>query len=276
MEMEMTKLTNEAVIAQIEALVAAAKASLPAQATDEQAREAAIAAGLKGQFYTRARSAAHAAKARCGENAEAGVDFQTYEVADRCFGFILLPMDGENLDERYDDVFGNPLATGAVESFEATEEELAAQQGRPAREPEPVAAGDDDLNIPAFLRRGFETKDEADAKVAEAREFIARDNVQVSKLVDLRSDGAEPATKAKKAPKAVRPDGLKEGSAFAKMVDLVVRPEGVTYQELLDATGWKDCRPMFKKGCETANVEVRTEKIEGTRSVRYFGTYRKG
>ena len=86
--------------------------------------------------------------------------------------------------------------------------------------------------------------------------------------------------KAPKAPKAPverkttdRPDGLRVGSKAALLVDLVTRPEGATYQELLDATGWGECRPRLKEACVKAGLalELRKAETKGEPS-RYFAT----
>lgn len=94
------------------------------------------------------------------------------------------------------------------------------------------------------------------------------------------AEAPAPAPKAPKAPKAPaerkttdRPDGLRVGSKAALLVDLVTRPEGATYQELLDATGWGECRPRLKEACLKAglSLELRKAETKGEPS-RYFAT----
>lgn len=72
----------------------------------------------------------------------------------------------------------------------------------------------------------------------------------------------EPSTRPAKGP---RP-----GSKMALMVELVCRPEGATYQQLLDATEWKQCRPMLKKACAAAGVALRMVR-DGSGPGTYFG-----
>lgn len=91
---------------------------------------------------------------------------------------------------------------------------------------------------------------------------------------------AEPQAEvaAKPAPRSttprktsLRPDGLREGTALALMVDLVLRPGGATMAELLEATGWKQCRPMLVKACQKAGVKLELQR-EGRAPGRYVGT----
>ena len=78
---------------------------------------------------------------------------------------------------------------------------------------------------------------------------------------------AKPLTKA--ATK-LRPDGLREGSAGALLVDTVCRKQGATHAELCEAVGWKQCLPFLIQSAKQAKVTLRKER-EG-REVRYFGT----
>ena len=92
---------------------------------------------------------------------------------------------------------------------------------------------------------------------------------------------AKPQAKPKPAPKAaakkakpvtaLRPDGLREGSAGAKLVDFVCRKQGATNAELCEFIGWKQCLPFLRKSCDQAGVKLRVEKKEGELA-RYFGT----
>ena len=98
-------------------------------------------------------------------------------------------------------------------------------------------------------------------------------DAKAAALASVRAPKAErkAAKKAARSPLGeVRKDGLREGTAAAKMVDLATRKEGVTYQELLDATGWSECRPAFYKACETAGLERRLEKGKDGEPSRYF------
>lgn len=91
---------------------------------------------------------------------------------------------------------------------------------------------------------------------------------------------AKPQAKPKPAPKAaakkakpvtaLRPDGLREGSAGAKLVDFVCRKQGATNSELCEMIGWKQCLPFLRKSCDQAGVKLKTEKVEGQRT-RYYG-----
>ena len=80
----------------------------------------------------------------------------------------------------------------------------------------------------------------------------------------------KPSAKKAKPVTALRPDGLREGSAGAKLVDFVCRKEGATNEELCEMIGWKQCLPFLKKSCEQAGVKLKTEKEPGERT-RYYG-----
>ena len=53
-----------------------------------------------------------------------------------------------------------------------------------------------------------------------------------------------------------RTDGLRTGSKLALMLDLALRPEGVTEPELLAALGWKSCRVTLRRACDRAGAEL--------------------
>jgi hypothetical protein len=47
------------------------------------------------------------------------------------------------------------------------------------------------------------------------------------------------STKTANAKRAAKPNGVRSDSKTAKVVDLLKRANGVTLEELVDATGWK-------------------------------------
>ena len=53
-----------------------------------------------------------------------------------------------------------------------------------------------------------------------------------------------------------RTDGLRTGSKLALMLDLALRPEGVTEPELLAALGWQSCRVTLRRACDRAGAEL--------------------
>jgi hypothetical protein len=77
---------------------------------------------------------------------------------------------------------------------------------------------------------------------------------------------AKPLTKA--ATK-LRPDGLREGSDGALLVDTVCRKAGATHAELCAIVSWKSCLPFLLKSAAQAKVKLRKER-QG-REVRYYG-----
>ena len=58
-----------------------------------------------------------------------------------------------------------------------------------------------------------------------------------------------------------RTDGLRTGSKLALMLDLALRPEGVTEPELLAALGWKSCRVTLRRACDRAGAELTITKV---------------
>jgi len=93
----------------------------------------------------------------------------------------------------------------------------------------------------------------------------------------------KPKRKSKRKPKAtpkakrptkeatkLRPDGLREGSDGALLVDTVCRKAGATHAELCAVVKWKACLPFLLKSAKQAKVHLRKER-EGAQ-VRYFGT----
>jgi len=86
-----------------------------------------------------------------------------------------------------------------------------------------------------------------------------------------RKPKAKPkAKRPTKAATKLRPDGLREGSAGALLVDTVCRKAGATHAELCAVVKWKACLPFMLKSAKQAKVNLRKER-QG-REVRYFGT----
>jgi len=86
-----------------------------------------------------------------------------------------------------------------------------------------------------------------------------------------RKSKRKPKAKPKaKRPTKLRPDGLREGSAGALLVDTVCRKAGATHAELCAIVKWKACLPFLLKSAAQAKVKLRKER-QG-REVRYFGT----
>ena len=86
-----------------------------------------------------------------------------------------------------------------------------------------------------------------------------------------RKSKRKPKAKPKaKRPTKLQPDGLREGSAGALLVDTVCRKAGATHGELCAVVKWKACLPFLLKSAAQAKVKLRKER-QG-REVRYFGT----
>src|SRR5262249_5543226 len=86
-----------------------------------------------------------------------------------------------------------------------------------------------------------------------------------------RKPKAKPkAKRPTKAATKLRPDGLREGSAGALLVDTVCRKAGATHAELCQIVSWKSCLPFMLKMAAKAKVALRKRR-EGAQ-VRYFGS----
>lgn len=131
-----------------------------------------------------------------------------------------------------------------------------------------TAPADDGLDVPPFLRieNRKPLKPEQQKKV---------DEVMAKAKTAAKAKPVHKSAKPKPKPESkLRPDGLREGSSGAKLVDFVCRAKGATNEELCNHIGWKQCLPYLKKSCDQAGVKLRTERKEGELT-RYFGT-RKG
>jgi hypothetical protein len=67
----------------------------------------------------------------------------------------------------------------------------------------------------------------------------ARVGAQGAHVAPRKGKGAKKASPAKKAPKAVKEKGARDGSKAATVLDLLKRAEGATLAELMKATGWQ-------------------------------------
>ena len=132
-------------------------------------------------------------------------------------------------------------------------------------ETETQTAQADDLVIPEAL------------KVANRQPLTAEQQKKVDAAAAKAKASAKskpvhkPTAKKKQGEVKLRPDGLREGSAGAKLVDTVCRAKGATNRELCEAVGWRQCLPFLRKSCDQAGVKLRTEKKEGE-LMRYYGT----
>jgi hypothetical protein len=102
---------------------------------------------------------------------------------------------------------------------------------------------------------------------------------EVKKVKAERKAARKAAPKAAKAAKetgergAERPDGLREGTGAARMIDAVLRPTGATMPELLEVSGWAQCRPALFKAAERAGVIITVDKT--VKPAVYRGRYDK-
>ena len=67
----------------------------------------------------------------------------------------------------------------------------------------------------------------------------ARVGAQRAHVAPKKARSGKKASPAKKAPKAAKEKGTRDGSKAAQVLDLLKRAEGATLAELMKATGWQ-------------------------------------
>lgn len=145
-----------------------------------------------------------------------------------------------------------PVAEPAAPEFEAPVEEIAAQVTRPSV---------------LEMATAIEAPDTPEGQTIAAQIKNWR---ETGKSQDFRHERKTPAKKPKaEGTTTLRPDGLREGSAMAKLVDAVLEDGGKTNAELCALVGWAQCLPMLRKACAKAGVELDTVKDKG-QPTRYF------
>jgi len=110
-----------------------------------------------------------------------------------------------------------------------------------------------DDEIPAFLK-----KDRQDVAAAIA----AAPPVEVERKAKGKAGKADKPAAEKPAEKTVAP-----GSKKAIMLDMVLRPEGATEEDICKAIGWKACLVTLRRTAVEAGVELTREKVKGSKTV---------
>lgn len=86
--------------------------------------------------------------------------------------------------------------------------------------------------------------------------------------------GKKPPAKAAKRVSA-RPDGLREGSKQAIMLDMALRDSGATEADICKKLGWKKCRVTLRRVAEKVGAKIEAKKNVKGETV-YFATLPKG
>ena len=98
----------------------------------------------------------------------------------------------------------------------------------------------------------------------------AKTKAEAKPKAKAKQPEAKAKPKAKPPTKALRPDGLREGSDGAKLVDAVCRKAGATHAELCEVVSWKSLPSLHAEVGSTGQGEAAQGKAG--REVRYFGT----
>lgn len=77
-----------------------------------------------------------------------------------------------------------------------------------------------------------------------------------------------------RTPVADRPDGLRDGSKQAVMLDLALHEDGATEQAICHKLGWKKCRVTLKRVCDKVGAKLETKKNVKDETV-FFATMPK-
>ncbi len=94
-------------------------------------------------------------------------------------------------------------------------------------------------------------------KAAEARKGAAKPTKAA--IVKDRT-ASKAADHAAKPTIELRPDGLKAGSAAARLVDAVSQPTGATMEHLREVVGWSRCDTTLRKACATAGLVLTVDR----------------
>jgi hypothetical protein len=119
-----------------------------------------------------------------------------------------------------------------------------------------------------------EATKESDVKQAVAKKAPAKAAAK-PKVAPAARKAAKPAAKENaRTPVSGRPDGLRDGSKQAAMLDLALRQEGATEAVICKALGWKKCRVTLKRVCEKVGAKLEAKKNAAGETV-YFATANK-
>lgn len=101
------------------------------------------------------------------------------------------------------------------------------------------------------------------AKKAPAKKPAAKAPKTTARKPAAKKAGKTPAAVDNaRTPAGARPDGLREGSKQAVMLDMVLAPNGATEAEICKKLGWKKCRVTLKRVCEKVGVTLLTSKVD--------------
>jgi len=106
-----------------------------------------------------------------------------------------------------------------------------------------------------------------------ARATAAADRAKAKKAAKTAGGG-----KAKPAASPAGPEGLRPGTKQAKMLSMLLRPEGATEKAICKAIGWKKCRVTIVRVCEKVGATLTKKVAENPKGkvTTYFATMPAG
>ena len=89
--------------------------------------------------------------------------------------------------------------------------------------------------------------------------------------MSTKTKKSKKTTKAANSKRAAKPEGVRSDSKTAKVVDLLKRANGVTLEELVDATGWKaNSVRGFISGTIGKKMGLKVESTKGADGQRKY------
>lgn len=130
--------------------------------------------------------------------------------------------------------------------------------------------------IRARQKAALKTPQETDMTTKTAKKSKTAKRAPAKKVPAKPAAKPPAAPKKAKAPEApaagTRPDGLREGSMQAKMLDMVLASTGATEKEICEELGWKKCRTTLNRVAEKVGATLAKSKEEGRDGTVYRAT----
>lgn len=132
-----------------------------------------------------------------------------------------------------------------------------------------------DISMSEMIGDDIRKPNAADAAKQESKPMRTATKAKTTATTAKKSKAATSARRKiapQRAATQKRPDGLREGSKVAMVIDMACRKDGVTCKEAAKKLGWNVLNSStLIRYCKAAGVKLRTEEKDGEDD-RYFGT----